>query len=113
MRSIPKLFGARVKALREEQNLEPPAMAALLGFDLSHYYAIERGAHTPSWELLVAIAKALKVDEADLFTWPGSGIRHDLRELVRLAPAAALPALREALLPPGKGKRGRPKIPQS
>ena len=45
----------------------------------------------------MAIAKTFKVDEADLFTWPGSGLRHDLREQVRLATPPALAALKAAL----------------
>jgi transcriptional regulator with XRE-family HTH domain len=103
MRSFPKLFGARVRALREEQQLRVIDVAALIGCDASYYYSIERGDSTPSFELLMAIAKSLKVDEADLFTWPGTGIRHDLRELVRQAPNALLPDLRTQLdewLPP-------------
>ena len=97
MHSIHKLFGHRVRQLREEQQLGAADVAALIGCDVSHYYSIERGAHPPSFALLLAIAKTFKVDEADLFTWPGSGLRHDLREQVRLATPPALAALKAAL----------------
>jgi transcriptional regulator with XRE-family HTH domain len=97
MQSIHKLFGARVRRLREEQQLGAADVAALIGCDVSHYYSIERGAHPPSFALVLAIAKTFKVDEADLFTWPGAGIRHDLREQVRLATPAALAAIKAAL----------------
>jgi transcriptional regulator with XRE-family HTH domain len=97
MRSIPRLFGARVRALREEQQLRAIDVAALIGCDPSYYYSIERGDSTPSFELLMAIAKSLKVDEADLFTWPGVGPRHDLRELLRLVPNPLVPELRARL----------------
>ena len=98
MHSIHKLFGHRVRQLREEQQLGATDVAALIGCDVSHYYSIERGAHPPSFALLLAIAKTFKVDEADLFTWPGSGVRHDLREQVRLTPPPALAALKAALV---------------
>jgi transcriptional regulator with XRE-family HTH domain len=97
MHSIHKLFGNRVRQLREEQQLGAADVAALIGCDVSHYYSIERGAHPPSFALLLAIAKTFKVDEADLFTWPGSGLRHDLREQVRLATPPALAAVKAAL----------------
>jgi transcriptional regulator with XRE-family HTH domain len=90
MRPIHKMFGARVRELRDEQQLSAAEVAALIGCDVSHYYSIERGDHMPSFDLLLAIAKTFKVDEADLFTWPGSGLRHDLRESIRLAPNASL-----------------------
>jgi transcriptional regulator with XRE-family HTH domain len=97
MQSIHKLFGSRVRQLREEQDLGATDVAALIGCDVSHYYAIERGTHPPSFALIVAIAKTFKVDEADLFTWPGSGVRHDLREHVRLANPQALGTLKATL----------------
>jgi transcriptional regulator with XRE-family HTH domain len=97
MQSIHKLFGSRVRQLREEQQLGAADVAALIGCDVSHYYAIERGTHPPSFALLVAIAKTFKVDEADLFTWPDSGVRHELREQVRLASPHVLGALKSTL----------------
>lgn len=62
-----KKFGERIRLLRQENNLSAPAVAARVGCDVSHYYSIERGAHPPSFDLIVEIASALKVDEADLF----------------------------------------------
>lgn len=99
MHSIHKLFGNRVRQLREEQHMGAAEVAVHIGCDVSHYYSIERGAHPPSFALLLAIAKTFKVDEADLFTWPGSGLRHDLREQVRLATPPALAAIKAALGP--------------
>jgi transcriptional regulator with XRE-family HTH domain len=97
MQSIHKLFGARIRKLREEQKLSAVDVAALIGCDVSHYYSIERGTHPPSFALLLAIAKVLKVDEADLFIWPGSGLRHDLREQIRVIPAPSLSEVKAAL----------------
>jgi transcriptional regulator with XRE-family HTH domain len=97
MQSIHKLFGTRIRQLREEQKLSAVDVAALIGCDVSHYYSIERGTHPPSFALLVAIAKVLKVDEADLFIWPGNGLRHDLREQIRLVSPPSLGEVKEAL----------------
>lgn len=96
MRSIHQLFGSRLRQIRREQQLGAVDVAALVGCDVSHYYSIERGAHPPSFALLVAIARALEVDEADLFVWPGSGLRHDLREQIRLTPSSSLSELKAA-----------------
>jgi DNA-binding XRE family transcriptional regulator len=58
-------------------------------------YAIERGDHPPSFTLFLEFAKLYKVDEADLLTWPGTHMRHDLREVIRFTPNAELEELRE------------------
>ncbi|SRR6266542_4870985 len=117
MHSIQKLLGSRVRQLRQEQGLKAADAAVLIGCDSSHYYSIERGAHWPSLDLLLAIAKTYKVDEADLFIWPGMGVRHDAREQVRLATPATLASL-QATLPtvtpmpiPPERKRGRRRKP--
>ena len=103
MRSIHQHFGDRLRALREEQQLKVIEMAALVGLDSSFYYSLERGDDAPSFATIMAIAKALKVDEADLFTWPDAGgLRHQLRELLRLAPNGILQELKrhlESLIP--------------
>jgi transcriptional regulator with XRE-family HTH domain len=59
----------------------------------AHLYAVERGTSWPSVELLLALAKIYKVDEADFFVWPGKGPRHDAREQVRLGSPQTLAAL--------------------
>ncbi len=98
MRSpLNKLFGQRVRELRLEQGLRAADMAALLDVDTSHYYGIEAGRNSPSFDLLLALSKALRVDESDLFTFPGAGPRHDLREQIRIGPPPALAELRERL----------------
>jgi transcriptional regulator with XRE-family HTH domain len=98
MRSpLNKLFGQRVRELRVEQGLRATDMAALLGVDSSHYYGIEAGRNSPSFDLMLALSKALRVDESDLFTWPGAGPRHDLREQIRIGSPTALAELRTKL----------------
>lgn len=96
MRSVQKLLGARLKEMREQQNLRVVEVAAALSVEPGTIYAIERGDHPPSFTLFLDFAKLYKVDEADLVTWPGTHPRHDLRELLRLTPAAKLDELKAA-----------------
>ncbi len=94
MRPVPKLLGARIKELREERSERAVDIAVMVGVDPSHYYAIERGTARPSLDVVIALAHAFKVDEADLFIWPGTGARADLHEIVRRVPNASLAELK-------------------
>ena len=87
------LLGSRLVQLREEQALEVADVAVMAPCSREHLYAIERGTSWPSVELLLALAKIYKVDEADFFVWPGKGPRHDAREQVRLGAPQTLAAL--------------------
>ncbi len=98
MRSVIKLLGARLKYLREEQELRAPQVAATLGIEVSHLYAVERGDSRPSLEVLIGLAMVYKIDVGDLFTFPETHLRHDVRELVRLTPNAKLAELKAAML---------------
>lgn len=97
MRPVSKLLGARIKELRLEQHMSAIEVAAHLDVDSSHYYAIERGTANPSLAGIIALAKAFKVDELDLFVWPGTGARADLHEVVRRVPNASLAELKQQL----------------
>lgn len=90
MRSVYKLLGARLKELREEQELRVIEVAAALDVEPGTVYAIERGDGPPSFTLFLDFVKLYKVDEADACTWPGTHLRHDLREMIRLTPNAKL-----------------------
>ena len=95
MPSVKKLFGARLKQLREEQGLKVDDVAQWVGVDRTHVYGVERGDTWPSIELMLSLATVYRVDAADLFTFPETHIRHRFRELVRLVPNAKLAALIE------------------
>jgi transcriptional regulator with XRE-family HTH domain len=98
MRSIRKLLGARLKELREAEELRAPQVAAALGVEVSHLYAIERGDNAPSLEVMAALAMLYRIDVADLFTFPATHLRHEVRELVRLTPNAKLAELKAAMV---------------
>lgn len=109
-----KLLGQRIHELRLEQGLRATDVAVLLDIDVSHYYGIEAGRNSPSLEVLQALSKALRVDESDLFTFPGTGPRHDLREQIRIGSPLALSELREKLeaiapLPEAETTRKKPR----
>lgn len=97
MRPVSKLLGARIKELRLEQHMSAIEAAAHIDVDSSHYYAIERGTANPSLASIIGLAKAFKVDESDLFVWPGTGARADLHEMVRRVPSASLAELKQQL----------------
>jgi transcriptional regulator with XRE-family HTH domain len=97
MRGLREKLGARLKQLRQEQELRAHDAAAEVGVDVTHLYNIERGVANPSLELLVALAATYRVDVADLFVFPDGGPRHAIRELARLTPNAKLDALRAAV----------------
>jgi transcriptional regulator with XRE-family HTH domain len=91
------LLGSRLVQLREEQALEVADVAVMAPCTRAHLYAVERGTSWPSVELLLALAKIYKVDEADFFVWPGKGPRHDAREQVRLGSPHTVAALLSGL----------------
>ncbi|GAA4783454.1 hypothetical protein GCM10023231_08870 [Olivibacter ginsenosidimutans] len=60
-------LGKRIKALREEQNLTQPELAALLGKDYQALGRIENGRVNPSSFMVYQIALALKVTTNEIF----------------------------------------------
>lgn len=90
MPSLKKALGARLKQLREEQNLRAEDVAQWVGVDRTHIYSLERGDSWPSVELLISLATVYRVDPADILTFPDMHVRHRFRELARLIPNAKL-----------------------
>jgi transcriptional regulator with XRE-family HTH domain len=86
MTVTPKAFGARLRQLRYEQHLARMGdVAAILGMEETTLYAHEGGRATPSFHTMLDLARLYKVPEAALFFFPGTDLRHDLWELIRLA----------------------------
>ena len=93
MPSIKKALGARLKQLRDEQNLRVEDVAQWVGIDRTHIYSLERGDSWPSVEVLISLATVYRVDPADVFVFPDMHVRHRFRELARLIPNAKLASL--------------------
>lgn len=60
-------LGRRVRALRESQRLTQEAFALRCGISVSFASLLERGERSPSYETLIAIARALEVAVSELF----------------------------------------------
>ena len=83
-----KSLGDRLRLLREAQNMKQPKVAELLDVSVSHIFNTEAGKNKPSLSLLEDFARLYRVDECDILTFPGEGIKHDLREEIRKIPTA-------------------------
>ena len=59
-------LGARVRKLRLERNLSQESLAFDAGMHTNHLSSIERGEANPSFLVLVALAKVLRVPVAEL-----------------------------------------------
>lgn len=62
-----KKLGARIRKLREEQNIKQEQLALSAGIERSYMGAIERGERNPTYLKIVQIAKALKISLSDFF----------------------------------------------
>ncbi len=67
MRKDPKQsFGKRIKELRKKLNMSQESLADVCGLHRTYIGAVERGERNISLENIVIIARALKVNPADL-----------------------------------------------
>jgi transcriptional regulator with XRE-family HTH domain len=101
MAQLPNLpfgsFARRIKQLRLERGIAVRELATTLRVHVSCIYNIERGVHAFSLNRLPELARALHVDELDLFTSPEESVRHALVDRSRKAPVEAVRAAEELL----------------
>ncbi len=81
-----KLLGARLTQLREEQGFTVQQLADSVGCSRGNLYHVESGTNAPSMDLVVKLARALRVDEIDLLCFPQQHPRHAVLELLRRVP---------------------------
>lgn len=60
-------LGSKLRKTRESKKLTQSEVASRAGIHVNYYARIERGEENPSFEVLYAISRALKVKVADLF----------------------------------------------
>jgi transcriptional regulator with XRE-family HTH domain len=68
VKSLSIRFGERVRELRKEQGLSQEGFADMCGFDRTYISGIERGVRNPSLSAIEALAMALSVTVAELFS---------------------------------------------
>lgn len=62
-----KVFGARVRSLREQVGLSQEALAAQAGIHRTYMGGIERGERNPCLKNILRLAHALRVPPKELF----------------------------------------------
>lgn len=96
MDSSVRLFGQRVRQLREEHGLSVEQLCEATDLGIEMLRKIERGAASTSWTSMVAIAHAFQLEPLFLFVNPGVNPLHDTIELMRDAPKSTVNAIAAA-----------------
>ena len=80
-----RLIGVRIKSLRRGRGLTQEQVAERADLSVNYLSRIERGLENPTLETLLSLAKALKVEPFDLFTFEHDDAPRRLRQsLARL-----------------------------
>jgi transcriptional regulator with XRE-family HTH domain len=80
---IKKLFGARVKSIRETRNLTQEKLAEKVDMNPVYLSNIERGRENPTFNLLIKLSVGLDVDLGELFDFKHEVNSKALRELLK------------------------------
>lgn len=92
-----KRLGARIKQLRQLRQETQERLAERININPKYLSSIERGAENPTLDLLIRLAKGLRVELHELFTLASEGSPDQLRQrlagLLADVPADALPRM--------------------
>ncbi len=77
-----RLIGARIKYLRRGRGLTQEQIAERTGLSVNYLSRIERGLENPTLDTLLGLAKALKVEPLDLFTFDHEADSKRLRRVL-------------------------------
>lgn len=69
MATLRKKFGARLREIRVERRMTQEQFAESLDISVDFLSLIERGVNAPSFETLDKMARRLRVNVADLFSF--------------------------------------------
>jgi transcriptional regulator with XRE-family HTH domain len=83
MPSLRTQFGRRLRRLRLARDITQERLAEQIGISITFLGLIERGVNAPSFETIEQIAKALKINVADLFTFEDQARSRTLSERAR------------------------------
>lgn len=74
-----KLFGKRVKDLRENKVWTQEYLAEKMDISTNYLSSIERGNENPTFDMLIKISEALEVEMGDLFNFGHEASEAELR----------------------------------
>lgn len=77
-----KLFGARIKSLREDRGWTQEYLAGKMNISPNHLSSIERGRENPTFDTLVKLSDALNVELWELFDFGHEVGPKELREMM-------------------------------
>ncbi len=77
-----RLIGARIKSLRQVRGLTQERVAERTGLSVNYLSRIERGLENPTLDTLLGLAKALKAEPLDLFTFEHEDDPKKLRQVL-------------------------------
>lgn len=83
-------FAANLRMFRVEKNITQEQLAELIGKSTEHISFLERGERSPSFEIVIDIANALKIPVRDLMNINQVGDTPDLIETLTVMPVAPL-----------------------
>lgn len=94
-----RLFGQRVRAVRKSHGIRLADLAEKAETGIKHLGRIERGEKQPSFELIIALGKALNVPPSIFFDFPayGNDSKHLSLRLQQLLDGKSPDQLRRAI----------------
>ncbi|MBI5888694.1 MAG: helix-turn-helix transcriptional regulator [Deltaproteobacteria bacterium] len=78
-----KLFGIRIKSLRENKEWTQEVLAERMDISAHYISSIERGKENPTFDMLMKFSDALKVDMWELFDFEHEASPRELREMLK------------------------------
>jgi transcriptional regulator with XRE-family HTH domain len=98
----PKLFGKRVRAVRKTAKITQEEAAEAAHLNPKYLGEIERGEKRPSFEAIIALAKALDVSPASFFQFDreendGKAVRKSIESLLQKATTQQLLQIQSVL----------------
>lgn len=83
MMNSKKLFGIRVKSLRENRGWTQEVLAERMDISTHYISSIERGKENPTFDMLIKFSDALKVEMWELFDFGHEASPRELREMLK------------------------------
>ena len=79
-----KLFGARIKSLRENRGWTQEVLAERMDISTHYISSIERGKENPTFDMLMKFSDALKVEMWELFDFGHEASPRELKEMLKV-----------------------------